>query len=94
MITAWALRGVAAVVTDVGGLIGCERAQPHGREEASLDRVHNFARLLRRQQYERQSPHGEDLIRTESAIDCAGLMIAVDDVVKIPTVFIPEALYK
>ena len=57
-----------------------ERAQTERRKQKHLHRIDDPPRFLFRQQHERQSADGEDLVRSECKIDRPGLMIAIDHV--------------
>ena len=78
-------------MADVTGLVRRERAQAERRHQPFLDCVDHFARALDpATRDQRQSADGEDLVRAKGAIDGPGLMIAVDHVVKITALLIPE----
>ena len=78
----------------ISGFAWSERAQTDRREQKHFHRIDNPTRFLLRQQCQRQSAHGEDLVWSKCKIDNTGLMIAIDDVGEITGVFVPEFAFK
>src|SRR5437870_3297727 len=94
MVNGIALARAALVVRCITRLAWRERAQTHGRKQKHLHRIDNTTCFVFRQQGERQSANSEDLVRSECKIDYAGLVIAIDDVSKITSLFVPELAFK
>src|SRR2546423_3514456 len=94
MIAGIARRHASAVVGDVTRLVRRKRAQPERRQEPRFNAIDNLACLVVRQEHERQAADGEDLIWAKCWVGRAGLMIAIDDIVKIAAAFIPKARFE
>jgi hypothetical protein len=74
----------------VSGLARCERTQTDRREQKHFHGIHDMTRFLFRQQCMRQPANGEDLVRSKCEIDNARLMIAIDHIGEITSIFVPE----
>src|SRR5439155_26220628 len=94
MITAVAFGYAPAIMRRVSRFTRGERAQTDRREQKLLYRIYNMTRLFFREQRERQSSNSEDLIRSKCKIDNARLMIAIDDVGEVTSVFAPEFAFE
>src|SRR5882762_6415241 len=70
---------VALIMRRVSAFSGRERAQTHRRSQKHLHRIDNSARFFFRQQRERSSADGKDLVWSECEIDSAGLVIAINN---------------
>src|SRR5262249_8526229 len=81
---------VALIMRRVSGFAGRKRAQTQRRKQKHFHGIDNTTRFFLRQQHERQSANREDLVRAESEIDYARLMVAVDHVSEVASMFIPE----
>src|SRR5215472_18800386 len=81
---------VALIVRCVSGFARSERAQTERREQKHFHGINDTTRFLFREQHERQSADGEDLVRAKSEINYAQLMVAVDHVGEVASMFIPE----
>src|SRR6058998_3413134 len=85
---------VALIMRRISRFTRGERAQTDRREQKLLYRIYNMTRLFFREQRERQSSNSEDLVRSKCKIDNARLMIAIDDVGEVTSVFAPEFAFE
>src|SRR5215831_11421628 len=85
---------VALIMRRISGFARSERAQTDRRKQKHLNGINNMPRFFLRQQHERQSANSEDLVRAKSEIDYARLMVAVDHVSEVASMFIPELRFE
>src|SRR6516225_7172129 len=85
---------IALIMWRVSGLTRREGPQTDRLKQKHLHCIDNPTRFFSRQQHERQSADSEDLVRSKCQIDHARLMVAVDHVGKVASMFIPELRFK
>src|SRR2546423_2927139 len=71
-----------------------ERAQTCRCKQKHLDCVYDFFCLYRRHQCAWQAANREDLVRPKCKVDNARLMIAIDYIGEVTSVFVPEFDFK
>src|SRR5262249_52687886 len=82
----------ARISSDVGRVVGRERAQTNRSPELLLDEVDDSARPFSFGEREGEPAHRVDLIRANGLIRGARHVIAIDDVIEALFLFVPEAL--
>src|SRR5207247_11020955 len=87
-------RRVALIMRRISRFARSERAKTNRREQKRFRGINDPTRFLFREQQERQSANGEDLVRSKCEIDNAGLMIAIDHIGEIAGLFVPEFAFK
>src|SRR5213592_1163226 len=85
---------VALIMRRISRFARSERAQTNRREQKRFRGINDPTRFLFREQQERQSSNSEDLVRSKCKIDNARLMIAIDDVGEVTSVFAPEFAFE